>query len=284
MPLFDYAQRLPPTPLAQLTTVREQLKGYQAEMERHRPPSDEECVHTLGASRFARQYDDLGLTLSRLTDYDGAISAYEKALACTPRAPNLHAELASELLHAGRLAEARAAADRGLSIDRQDLALGGVVMQLDFIDEHWADAVARLRVLAVTEPDAERATYWLCFLWLAQRRAGVRQPDLPARTPPWEGWPAHVLDVLKGDTSEAELVEVIEKQKNEQRRREVLVEALYYLGELKLADGNAQAARRYFATVVNLQVPYFIEHHMARAEIVKMRGAAAGNRVSDALR
>ena len=45
------------------------------------------------------------------------------------------------------------------------------------------------------------------------------------------------------------------------------------MGQLRLAKGEADTARRYFAATVNLKVLYFIEHHMALAEIAKMQAA-----------
>ncbi len=273
-PLFDYAMAQPSATQPFNEPLRQQIAAVQADISRHPPPTDSECAHTLGASRFARQYDDLGSALSSSGDYDGAVTAFEKALACAPRAPNLHAELASELLHVGRLEEARATARRGLAIDRDNPALDSVLMQLDFIDEHWADVVARLRAMIATQTDDERAAYYQCFLWLAQRRAGVRHPELVARTE-YDEWPAPVLARLKGTLTEAQVLEKVREQKNEQRRREVLVEALYYIGQLRLANGEAETARRYFAAAVNLKVLYFIEHHMALAEIAKIRERSA---------
>ncbi|HEV7715414.1 MAG TPA: hypothetical protein VGO53_07450, partial [Steroidobacteraceae bacterium] len=141
----------------------------------------------------------------------------------------------------------------------------------------WADAVARLRTVATTEPDDERATYWQCFLWLAQRRAGTRQPELATRTAGYDGWPTPILDALKGSVTEADVLAEVRKQPDERRRREILAEALYYMGQLRLANGDATTARRYFAATVNLKVLYFIEHHMALAEITKMRADPGGD-------
>ena len=276
-PLLDYAleQTLPTLQYGEALTKR--LASVTAEMQRHPPPEGNECVHTLGASRFAQQYDDLGSARSGLGDDTGAIEAYEKALACTPRAPAIYAELASELLHVGRLADARRAAERGTALDRDSAALDSVLSQIDFVQERWADAVARLRTVATTEPDDERATYWQCFLWLAQRRAGTRQPELATRNAGYDGWPTPILDALKGSVTEADVLAEVRKQPDERRRREILAEALYYLGQLRLANGDATTARRYFAATVNLKVLYFIEHHMALAEITKMRGDPGGD-------
>ena len=277
-PLFDYASTQSVVTQPFNEPLRKQIASFEAEMARHPPPSDNECVHTLGASRFARQYDDLGSAQANAGDYTGAIASFEKALACTPRDPELHAELAVELMHVGRLADARAAVQRGMALVENATGSGSldsILMQLDFIDERWADTVARLRVMIATQTDDERAAYYQCFLWLAQRRAGVRQPELVTRTE-YEEWPAPLLSLMKHATTEAAVLDAVKAEKNERRRREVLVEALYYVGQLRLANGETDTARRYFAAAVNLKVLYFIEHQMALAELNKMRDRSAG--------
>ena len=75
--------------------------------------------------------------------------------------------------------------------------------------------------------------------------------------------------------SESELVEEIEDEKEDHRRRQMLVEALFYIGEDYLAAGRSEEARQYLASVVNLKVTDFIEHDMALAELAKFRAIAA---------
>lgn len=280
-PLLDYAQEqtLPTLPFSD--SLWKRLTRITSELERHPPPATSECAHTLGASRFASLYDDLGAVRSNLGDSEGAVEAFEKALACTPRAAPVHAALAAELLSLGRLDEARAVAERGLAVDRDESSLEVVLSRIDFIQERWAEAAARFRTAATVEPDDERATYWQCFLWLAQRRAGSLHPALASRVE-YDEWPAPILDVLKGTIPEEELLPLIRSEESERRRREMLAEALYYLGEMRLANGNTELARRYFAAAVNLKVLYFIEHHMALAEIAKLRAAREADSASDA--
>jgi tetratricopeptide (TPR) repeat protein len=276
-PLFDYAVAQPTYTQPFNEFVRKQIASIEAEMARHPPPPDEDCAHTLGASRFARQYSDLGVARSNAGEYEEAIATLQKAVACAPRVSAYHGQLAAELMHVGRLADARAASQRGLALVENPSATGALdsmLMQLDFIDERWADTVARLRAMIATESDDERAAYYQCFLWLAQRRAGVRQPELVKRAA-YEEWPATLLRMLEGKATEADVLDEVKDQKNEQRRREVLVEALYYVGQLRLANGEPETARHYFAAAVNLKVLYFIEHHMALAELTKMRERSA---------
>ncbi|MEP7244621.1 MAG: tetratricopeptide repeat protein [Gammaproteobacteria bacterium] len=273
-PLLDYAQDMPLPEQPNGDSLSKRLASVQAEMQRHPPPPESDCAHTLGASRFAESYGDLGEARSATGDYPGAIDAFENALSCSPRSAAIHSELAAELMHVNRLAEARTIAERGIALDGDERSLDTVLSQLDFIQERWANAVARLRTLAVTETDGERATYWQCFLWLAQRRAGTQRPELPKHEE-YTLWPAFILDALQGHISEQELLGVLRKEDDEHRRRELLAEALYYVGQLRLANGDADTARRYFAATVNLKVLYFIEHHMALAELARMRADGA---------
>jgi tetratricopeptide (TPR) repeat protein len=270
-PLLDYAreQPLPTQPFAE--SLDKRLAAVERELARHPPPARAECAQTLGASRFAQLYESLGSARASTGDYAGAVEAYEQALACRPRAATLYQEMAAELFHSGRLAEARAAAERGRAIDAEATALDSMLAQLDFLEEHWADAVARFRTLAATEADTERTQYWLCFLWLAQRRARVAHPDLPTGRIADGSWPAPILDALRGRENERDVVDEIRNEDDDTRRREELAEALYYVGQSRLAAGETEVARRYFAATVNLKVLYFIEHHMALAELRKMR-------------
>lgn len=270
-PLFDYANSQPTVTRPVNSALSKQIATFEAEMARHPPPPDAECAHTLGAIRFAQTYEDLGSAQSNSGDYEAAIEAFQKALACTPRAGTLYAALASEFLHVGRLSDARAATARGAQVSDNSPALDSIIMQIDFIEEHWADTVARLRAMVATQTDDERATYYQCFLWLAQRRAGVKEPELVTRTSELEGWPLPILETLNGKMTEQELLEAVQDEDNELRRRELLVEALYYTGQMRLANGQAETARRYFAAVVNQKVVHFIEHHMALAELIKMQ-------------
>lgn len=273
-PLLDYAreQPLPTQPFAE--SLDKRLVGAERELARNSPPPRAECVHTLGAPRFAQLYSVLGSARANTGDYAGAVDAYEMALACQPRDASLYESMAAELFHSGRLAQSRAAAERGRAIDAEATALDSMLAQLDFIEEHWADAVARFRTLAVTETDAERTQYWLCFLWLAQRRAGVEKPDQPEGRDAYASWPKPLLDALRGRIDERAVVDEIRDEDDDTRRREELVEALYYIGQSRLAAGETEMARRYFAATVSLKVLYFIEHHMALAELRKMKAGA----------
>ena len=255
------------------------LRALTFEMSRNPPPSDEDCAHTLGASRFADQYARLGVINDQLGNFEAVIDANESALACEPRVASYHASIASAKLTLGHLDEARAAAERGHAIDPEDEDVQDVRARLDFMQERWADAIARFRLQVL---DEHYGDYARCYLWLAQRRAGVREPELPnpkqdekqPEPPLRKQWPAPILDTLRGELSEEGLVTAIrDAGHTDGEAREWLSEALFYVGELRLAEGDAETARRHFASVVNLRVLNFVEYGMARAELRKMRAS-----------
>jgi lipoprotein NlpI len=268
-PLLDYARTLNFDTLPGEQSDRRELARASYEIAQD-PPPREDCARTLGARRFAGLLDELGAARAALGDTDGAVQAYQAALACTPRALYLHAAVAEELMHAGRYTEALASASRGLAIDRSDYRLGNILGRLYFIEERWPDAIAWLRWSTASAEGPEQAMYWECFLWLAQRRAGVARPQLSGRALT-DSWPRPVLETMAGKLSEEGLLAEVRQEPSAHRRREILVEALYYIGEMRLADADVDGARRYFAAAVNLKVLYFVEHHMALAELAKLR-------------
>jgi lipoprotein NlpI len=232
-------------------------------------PPDSNCAGTLGAKRFSVLLDSLGEAYASLGDDRNAVDAFSRAISCSPRAAFLHAELAASLLNLGRYEEARTEMQRQLATNRPDFALHNLLVQLDFVADRWADAVVHARLAVVEAPDDEQAIYWQCYLWLAQEHQGIQTPELAPRHAS-ENWPRPVLELLERRIAESDLVADIRSETDAHRRREILTEALFYTGERRLAAHDREGAERYFTATVNLQVPYFIEHHLAVAELEKL--------------
>jgi lipoprotein NlpI len=244
------------------------------------PPPEANCAQTLGAKRFSILLDDLGLAYSSLGEDAKAADAYTKAIACNPRAEFLHSQLAAALLDAGRYDEARTETERQLTLGRGEFSVYTLLTQLDFIQDRWDDAASYARLAVKEAPDDEQAAYWQCFLWLAERHTGSQEPVLPSRHTP-ESWPAPILESLKSKISEADLVEAVASEHDGHRQREILTEALFYIGQKYLVDDHVGEATQYFKAVLSLKVPYFIEHHLATAELEKLRRrASAGGTAS----
>jgi tetratricopeptide (TPR) repeat protein len=288
-PLVAYAQEIRDEgSRAQLRNeyvANSNLRGVIFEMSRHPPPPDADCAHTLGAQRFAELYARLAYLHEELGDFEAMIQANKSAIACEPRVGAYHASIAHAYLTLGEIAEARAAAERANAISPDDVGVRNIRARIDFIQEHWADATARFRVEAVDPSSRDvYGDYSRCYLWLAQRRAGVRNPELPPRVSnekspdaaPYSptDWPGPILETLQGRLSEADLVQAIRDDGSNQTR-ERLTEALYYVGELRLAEGDVESARRHFASVINLRVLNFVEYGMARAELATIRKPVA---------
>lgn len=214
-------------------------------------------------------FDELGAAYSSLGDAASAADAFTKAVSCNPRAAFLHAQLGTELLHLGRYEEARGQSRPQPVSGPANFVLDALLAQVDFIEEQWPEAIAQLRVVVQEAPDDEQATYWQCLLWLAQSRAGTASPVLASRRAT-DKWPLPILESLQGKLGEADLVELIKAEHEARRRHEILSEALFYSGQRQLAAHRMDEARRYFAATVNLDVQYFIEHHLAVAELAKL--------------
>jgi tetratricopeptide (TPR) repeat protein len=271
-PLLTYAasRHFPPVfaPGAQIG-LQKQVSRITFDLAKDPPPATD-CAQTLGAKRFATLYDDLAQAYSNMGRHVEAVDAYARAIDCNPRADFLHAELAASLLDLGRYSDARAETQRQLHLGRASFTLYTLITQLDFIEDRWPDAINSARVAATEAPNDEQATYWQCFLWLAQLHAGNPEPVLVKRRIS-ETWPAPILESLQGKITEAELVEAVEDEHDPQRQRDILSEALFYTGQQRLATNHVDEAVRYFTATVDLKVLYFIEHQLATAELRKLR-------------
>jgi len=239
-------------------------------------PADEVCAGSLGATLYADLHAEVAAARGGDGDFTGAATAYRSAHACRPRDPNILAALAGVLFDARDYGGARAAINASLAIDPRVVSTNRLAGNIDFVEERWADAIARFRYVASGDADRTMAGYGQLMYWLAQARAGVAKPELVARTP-GTGWPQPLLLYLRGEYTEAELrvpIEDGDQPNNDQPNTsadERLCEALFYVGEAYWARGKPDVARDYFAALVNLKVLYFLEHGLALAEIAKLR-------------
>jgi lipoprotein NlpI len=273
-PLLDLAREFETSREPVLATgyAVPELRHAEHALRQANPPPDEECARSLGASTFAHLHTEVGIARESKGDFPGAAQAYRRALACSPRNVDLLASLADALFDARDLPGARAAIRDALEIDPRSVSVTRIAANLDYIEERWADAVSRFRYVAASEPNRNRAAYSQLMYWLAQKRAGVAEPDLVARRLPDE-WPRPLILYLQGEYTEAELVTPIREEDDEYTMTSVderLCEALYYVGEAHWARGRPDLARDYFATLVNLRVLGFFEHGLALAEIAKL--------------
>lgn len=252
------------------------LREAQHQLTQAQAPDDGQCGSSLGAIRFAELHARVAAARSGDGDYLGAAADYRSALACRPRDAELHGALASVLFDARDFQASRAANNIALDIDPRSVSANRQAGNLDYVEERWADAVARFRYVSASDEDRVRAGYGQLMYWLSQRRGGLAKPEFVARTP-GEGWPQPLLLYMRGEYTEAELIVPINEGDSDSNMQpntstdERLCEALFYVGEEYLARGHPAVARDYFAALVNIKVVYFLEHGLALAEISKLR-------------
>lgn len=252
------------------------LREARHQIEQAQVPDDTQCAASIGAARYAELHLRLGATHASLGEQLAAATAYRRAHACRPRDAGILAALAGVLFDARDFTGARQAVEASLAIDPRSVSSNRLAGNLEFVEEHWANAAARFRYVAASDDDRVQAGYGQLMYWLAQRRAGVEQPQWVARTP-GEGWPQPLLLYMRGEYTEAELLAPIgagDLPSNSQpntRSDERLCEALFYVGEEYWARGQPGVALDYFAALVNIKVLYFLEHGLARAEIAKLQ-------------
>ncbi|HET9862762.1 MAG TPA: hypothetical protein VFP37_04925 [Steroidobacteraceae bacterium] len=279
-----------PHPLLALARERAQIRDPQRfgvtgdtairqarhQLEQAHVPEDADCADSIGAARFAGLHIDAAVAYRAAGDLEAAAAAYRHALACRPRSAEILAALASVLFDARDLAGTRAAITESLKLDPRPVSSNRLAANLDFVEERWAEAIAKFHYVAASDEDRHQAGYGQLMYWLAQRRAGIAKPEFVARTPA-EGWPQPLLLYMRGEYTEAELVlpildgdssdNVIPNTSTDER----LCEALFYVAEDHWASGHPELARDYFAALVNIRVLYFLEHGLALAEIAKLQ-------------
>lgn len=113
---------------------------------------------------------------------------------------------------------------------------------------------------AAQEP--EDKIYAAIALSIAEQRgtSPVRFGDKISATD--SGWPSPILRFLRGNLEVSALVAAI-TEGDERSARTRMCEALYYVGEVRLAQGNKEQARTYFQSAVNTRVPSFRENGLA---------------------
>ena len=278
-PLLDLARELQKTrkPDLRLAPGAPGLREAEHAFAQAKVPVDAECAGSIGATRYADLHIDLALARTGQGDFTGAAQAYRSAHACRPRDAQILAALAGVLFDARDYEGAREAINAALAIEPRAVNANRLAGNIDFVAERWADATARFRYVASSDPDRVQAGYGQLMFWLSQMRAGVARPEFVERTP-GDGWPQPLVLYLRGQYTEAELTVPIREGDDDDNPQpntstdERLCEALFYVGEAYWARGQLDTARDYFAALVNIKVIYFLEHGLALAEIAKLRG------------
>lgn len=277
-PLLDLARELQKTrkPYLRVAPGSPGLREAEHALAQAQAPADADCAGSIGAMRYSGLHIDLALARTGQGDFTGAAQSYRSAHACRPRDAPILSALAGVLFDARDYQGAREAINAALEIEPRDVSANRLAGNIDFVAERWADATARFRYVAASDPDRVQAGYGQLMFWLSQMRAGVARPEYVERTP-GDGWPQPLMLYMRGQYTESELTVPVREGDDDDNTQantstdERLCEALFYVGEAYWARGQLDVARDYFAALVNIKVIYFLEHGLALAEIAKLR-------------
>ena len=277
-PLLDLARELQKArkPDLRIAPGTPGLREAEHALAQVQAPADAECAGSIGAMRYASLHVDLALARTGQGDFTGAAQAYRSAHACRPRDAQILSALAGVLFDARDYPGAREAINAALAVEPRAVNSNRLAGNIDFVEERWADATARFRYVAASDPDRVQAAYGQLMFWLSQMRGGVARPEYVVRTP-GDGWPQPLVLFMRGQYTEAELTVPIREGDDDDNPQantstdERLCEALFYVGEAYWARGQLDVARDYFAALVNIKVIYFLEHGLALAEIAKLQ-------------
>jgi len=122
---------------------------------------------------------------------------------------------------------------------------------------------------AAAATDSSRRVYAdLWRIWSLQRLGQVVPPDLDrqARAEPQGEWPRPALAMLVGALSPEQMLAEVEKKTGDERELN-MTEALFYLGQQRLNQGQPTLARTAFEQVRQKGITMYIEHVAAGFEL-----------------
>jgi lipoprotein NlpI len=202
-----------------------------------------------------------------------ALEDLEAALKLQPKVLDWQVDRANVLAKLGRLTEAEAVF---AALKRQAPGndyLRSALAVFRFGEGRFAEAEPLFRAV---KPDDANQPYETIFAYLAGLRHGV--PDaawLRQHRAAGAGWPAPIQRFLLGEIDRTALLQAA-RDTFDLRTTEQQCEAYFTLGEVALAAGDQEAARREFENCVQSGIVGFIEYGLAKRELERLQPPAAG--------
>ena len=233
--------------------------------EADRAVEDQQISETQGFWVRARIHRDLG-------HFDAALKDVQSALRWDPNSSFLHRELAwvhwAEGDHEAAIAPFTKATELEPSGMYGHLGLGVMYYHLS----RWSDAQDSLR--RAIEVADEPTDYAHFYLYLSHVRAGDRAAadEMIAvyaqdREPIDDGdWPGRIVAFLLHDLTEGELLKAAQLS-TQRPTAERLCEANFYVGSLRLVEGNRDGAVKAFRNCIKQGATGFYEHNSARSDL-----------------
>ncbi len=196
-----------------------------------------------------------------------ALADLDEALALRPRITAWQIDRAVLLSKLGRTAEADAAFARLKATHPDDDYLRNTLAVHQFAEGRFAEAEALFRAV---KPDNGNFAYEVIFGYLAGLRRGA--PDrgwLQQHRSLETAWPAPIQRYLLGELDRTALLQAA-RDSFDLRTTEQQCEAYFALGEVALAAGDRETARRELENCVQSGIVGFIEYGLARRDLERL--------------
>jgi tetratricopeptide (TPR) repeat protein len=223
-----------------------------------------------------------GLVKQAKGDWDGALLDFNRAVELEPKDAHAYYNRAFIKRTKGNLDGALADYDKAIEFNPQDTNVyydRGVAC---YDKRDWSEALSDFRKAAVSKPpvsklktveDYSRIGIWMVRAKLGERDAATSELKqyLLARTIGKPGdWPSTIIRSLTGDVSEKDFWEAADTG-NEKQTRNQRCEACFYVGTLRLIDGDKSAAADYFTKCLETGVNGLYEYQSAAAELAILK-------------
>ena len=201
-----------------------------------------------------------------------ALEDLEAALKLQPKVLDWQIDRANALAKLGRLAEAEAVFETLMRQAPGNDYLRNALAVFRFGEGRFAEAEPLFQAV---RPDDANRSYEMIFAYLAGLRRGW--PDrgwLQANRMRGTEWPASIQRYLLGEIDRAALLQAA-RDTFDLRTTEQQCEAYFTLGEVALAAGDQEAARREFENCVQSGIVGFIEYGLAKRELERLPAPAS---------
>ncbi len=228
--------------------------------------------------KYTRAYENRGFIKSTKGDLDGAISDYNRAIELDPKNARSYDGRSFVKRIEGDLDGAISDYDRAIELNPKDAHAyyGRGVARYDRRD--WSTALSDFRKASTFKPAALKSEtvpdYSRFGVWMARTKLGERDEAtselkqyLLVRTigKP-NDWPSTIARFLTGDVSENDFLKAAESGDEKQTRNQ-RCEAYFYVGTLRLINGDKSTAADYFKKCLDTGVKDFYEYRSAAAEL-----------------
>jgi lipoprotein NlpI len=217
----------------------------------------------------ASTYNNRGIAYSHKGEYDRAIQDFDQAIRLKPDDDSAYVGRASAYANRGEYDQAIQSFDQAIRLDPDSTYAPLWRAQLLFELARFSDAGDALEKLINANPQIAEGVLWLA---LARWRAGESVNDKPtaqAQALDLEKWPGPVVRLYLGQISR-DAVQAAAGDPDPKIAKRQSCEAAFYIAELDLVSGQAEAAKPGFHHVIDICPKFYRVARVAKAELGRM--------------